>query len=1335
MEGVMIPLSFAQRRLWFLERLGSLGSAYNVPHVFRLRGSVDQDALRVAFDDVLERHEVLRTVIGEGDDGTPFQVIRDPRAVGSVLSVVSCAPERVDGLVAEEAGRGFDLSAELPIRVTLLVAGAEQATLAIVLHHIATDGLSVGPLLRDLRTAYTARVAGQAPGWEPLPVQYADYALWQRETLGEAADPDSVIAKQTRHWADVLDGVPETLELPVDRPRPAAATTAPGDTVHFAIGQELHQALGELAGRCGATMFMVLHAGLAGLLTRLGAGSDLPIGTLIAGRSDPALDDLVGVFLNTVVLRTDTAGDPTFAELVARARQTDLDAYANQDVPFDHLVETLNPVRSAGRNPLFQVMLELHAAQRDVGPLRFAGLELESVPIPATNAKVDLLFSVFERHGGDGSGLGADGALAFATDLFDRGTAEVLAERLVRLLRSAVAGPDRRLSELEVLSSVERQRILREWNGASLALPDRTVPELFTAWAHADPDGVAVYAVDGSTVSYGGLNARANRIAHHLMSLGAGPEGHVGVMLEHSADLLAVLLGVLKTGAAYAPLDPAHPAERTAYVLADTAAALLVTDKELRGDVPASFTGRVVTLEEDAFVSCPDADPVVVVDPESLVYTMYTSGSTGRPKGVMATHRSLLNYLWWAVDGYRATAGGRGAPLVGSINFDLSVPNFFLPLICGESVTILPPDPHLEHLAGHLQQPNDYSLLKITPGHLDALRAQLPPGTRLDSVRTYVVGADEVRPETITAWQQIAPRATLINEYGPTETIVGCSIHTIDAAFDPHRPVPIGTPIANTRMYVLDPALQPVPAGTNGELYIAGTCVTRGYLNRPALTAHRFVADPYGPPGTRMYRTGDLARHYPNGQIEFLGRIDHQIKINGYRIELGEIEAALTAHPDIADAVATAPTTVDGRKHLTAHVVPKPGTNPTPTTIRDHLTRTLPHYMIPTTYTTLTHLPLTTAGKIDRTQLPTPATTPTTTTTQHTPQPPHQTTLTTLIDQTLNLPPGTTTPHDNFFNLGGDSITSLQLVSAARKAGLTLTPHDVYQAVDVAALADQTSPSDKAEGAAYPTLLPIRTDGTGPALFCVHPANGVAWAYFELARELPPEQRVYGLQARTDELPDSLADMAADYVRQIRTVQPEGPYRLAGWCIGGVIAFEIARQLERAGERVDLLCLIGPHPLGLLDAIGDLHEEHTFRRLVEAFTGEAPQNAPSRAEVIEVLERNPSLRQSFPESHIPVLVDLYVNTDRLEWNYRPRQGEFSGDVLLFTPAQDHGGDTDLLEDSWRPYLSGRLVSHVVDCDTDSLLSAPHTARVGAVLGGELNRPGGRPERQEEGVRG
>ncbi|MFF9473365.1 amino acid adenylation domain-containing protein [Streptomyces roseolus] len=916
-----VPLSSAQRRLWFLGELEGPSATYNIPLALRLRGPLDVGALRTALADVVGRHEALRTVF-PAENGSPHQHVVAPERAAPTLDVVDVTEEELPAALADARGHAFTLTEDLPLRAVLLRTGPADHVLSLVLHHIAGDGWSLAPLARDLSTAYAARREGRAPQWRPLPVQYADHTLWKQELLGAADDPDSLAARQLAFWRDALDGAPEQIELPTDRPRPAMESHR-GAIHRFTLPSPLRDRLRALAHSRRATLFMALQAGLAALFAALGAGRDIVVGTPVAGRGDEAADDLVGFFVNTLALRTDLGGDPTFEELLDRVRDADLNAFAHQDIPFEQLVEALNPTRSLSRHPVFQVLLALQNNER--GEAVMPGLEV-TVERPAqAAAKYDLFVNLVETRNEDDGATAVEGAVEYATDLFDARTVARLTERYHDLLLAAVEAPTTRLSRMPVLDAAERAALRAEWD-ASAAGPAEDLIGLFRARAAETPDAVAVRS-GGDSLTYAQLDERAGRVAAALSGHGAGPESRIAVCLPRTADLVAGLLGVLRAGAAYVPLDPEYPDERIAAILADTRPVALLTTADCRPAITGAATaaGGAVLLAADAAHGAGPVPEARAALPGQAAYVLHTSGSTGRPKGVVVSRGNLANLLADMRDRLRPTADDR-LVAVTTVSFDIAALELFLPLVSGAGLVLADRaearDP--EALAALLTE-SGATLLQATPTTWQLLAETAPDALR--GLRKLVGG--EALPASLASRLRDLG-GELVNVYGPTETTIWSTAAHLDR--DTGSAPPIGRALRGTRAYVLDEWLNPRPEGVPGELYLAGAGVARGYLGRGGLTAERFTADPFGAPGSRMYRTGDLVRRRADGELEFLGRTDHQVKVRGFRIELGEIETALGAHPDVAGAVVVARAASGAPsapgdpapRRLVAYVVPEP---------------------------------------------------------------------------------------------------------------------------------------------------------------------------------------------------------------------------------------------------------------------------------------------------------------------------------------------------------------------------------------------------------------------------
>jgi amino acid adenylation domain-containing protein len=1255
-----IPLSFAQQRLWFLDQLGEGGSAYHIPTAVRLAGDVDTGALRAALADVTIRHESLRTVFPV-HDGSPYQHILDPAEAVARLRFDVAAEPAVEEFVEE----AFDLAADLPLRARLFAPGGDEYVLALVLHHIAGDAWSFGALTADLTEAYRARAAGTAPGWAALPVQYADFAVWQRESLGDESDPDSAVSTQLAFWRQTLEGSPDELALPFDRPRPPALSLR-GDRVPLEVDAGTHRGLAELARRTGTTVFMAVQAALAVTLAKLGAGTDIPIGTAIAGRTDRALEDLIGFFVNTVILRTDVSGEVSFEDLLRRVRETDLAAFAHQDVPFELVVDALNPARSLARNPLFQVMLvsrNLPAADDEV-----EGTSAVVEHVDTDTAKFDLLFDYAEHHAG-GAPAGLAGSVEYSTDLFDRATVERIVAWLQRALRAAVTEPARAVGALELTDAAERDRVVREWNATAHPTPAATVPDLVRAQAVATPDAIAVVFED-EQLTYRELDTRVDRLAGALAARGAGPERVVAIALPRSADLVVALLGVLRTGAAFLPIDPDYPAERVAHLLDDAKPVFVLDDVRLDGE--ARFPGPVPG--------------------DGAAYVMYTSGSTGKPKGVVVSHAALVNRLLWMRD----TFGRPGRVLQKtSCGFDVALWEFFWPLISGGTLVVARPDGHRDprYLADVIQRQG------VTDVHFvpSMLREFLPEAASCTGLRRVFCSGEALTP-ALRDGLHATLDVELHNLYGPTEAAIEVTAWTSPPG--PVATVPIGRPLWNTQVYVLDRWLRPVPPGVTGELYLAGTQLARGYRGRPGLSAERFVASPFGAPGARMYRTGDRARWNHDGEVEYLGRVDHQVKVRGVRVEPAEIEAVLRGHDGVADVVVLPRPVAAGDYQLVAYVIGEAGAD----ALRAYAADWLPQYMLPSVFVALDAFPLTASGKLDRAALPAPEVTggggrePRTTREQL---------LCALFAEVLELP--SVGVDDDFFRLGGHSLTATRLIARIRATfGADLGVRALFERSTVAGLAERLGTTGSRENA-FDVLLPLRPGGSRPPLFCVHPVGSLSWSYLGLIPHLDPERPVYGLQARglaeDEPLPGSLEEMAADYLEQIRAVQPAGPYHLLGWSFGGLVAHQIAVSLSEQGEEVALLAGLDSRPwAGDDDPIG---EQQIYATILDAVGAPPSEGEVTAAEVAGHMRRS-GLPVEFDEAGLRRLIRVWRNNDELFRRFVP--GHFAGRLLHFAAADAPADPAG----AWSAHV-GAVDVHEVDHAHADLTKPAALAHIGEIL--------------------
>ncbi|WP_079254625.1 amino acid adenylation domain-containing protein [Streptomyces sparsogenes] len=1309
-----LPLSSAQRRMWFLGRLEGPSGTYNLPWTLRLTGTLDRPALRAALGDVVARHEALRTVFPESADG-PYQRIR--RRARITLPVRHIGGDELEDAVTEFASRGFDLSRDIPIRAALFALGKREHVLVTVIHHIAGDGWSNAPLARDLSRAYAARLRGEEPAWSPLPVQYADYALWQRELLGDESDPESLAARQLEFWKRTLDGLPDELELPTDFPRPALPSYR-GGTVEFTVPAATHARAAALARECGASLFMVVQAALATMLSKLGAGEDIPIGTPVAGRTDDALDDLVGFFVNTLVLRGDLSGDPTFRELVGRVRGAALAAFAHQDLPFERLVDALSPARSMARHALFQTMLAFQ--NNAAATLELPGLTGTVGTARTGRARFDLAFDLAEARTGSGEPGGIAGRLEYSADLFTEESARVLAARLAHLLDRLTAAPDTRLGETDALLPGERERLLVEWNGAPAHPAHPQLYARFEARAAAAPDRTALLH-EGRRIGYRELNERANRLARALLARGAGPDRLVAVALPRSPEMVVAALAVLKSGAAYLPLDPAYPADRIGHMVRDARPVLALTGREAARALPGPDVVPRLLLDDPESAAEVAALPAGNLRPHErpapapghAAYVIYTSGSTGRPKGVVVPHGAFANFL-----AATSLLLGLGADdrlvSVTTFGFDIANLELFVPLLSGATLVLAPPatvrDPR--ELAALLVE-SRATVMQATPTLWHALVASHPGALREVHALT---GGEAISQDLATALRGAARKVT--NLYGPTETTIWSTAAELDGTGTP----PIGRPLAGNRAYVLDAALRPVPAGVTGELYLGGASPARGYHDRPGLTAGRFVADPHSPvPGARMYRTGDLVRRRPDGSLDYLGRADHQVKVRGFRIEPGEIEATLLSHPRVAQAAVVVrhdTPGAPGEPRLAGYIVPRGEPGIDLAELRAHLAAAVPDYMVPAFLTELERMPLTPNAKVDRKALPAPGLPRAAT--GRGPRTPLEQTLCQAFAEVLGL--DRVGAEDSFFELGGDSIRSIRLVARARELGVGLSPADVFLHRTVAGLATAATAAGSAPDVAdaFARVLPIRAVGTGagtrPPLFCVHGGVGLSWPFLELAGALT-EFPVYGFQAggivSPAQQPGSVREMAADYIRSMLEIQPDGPYHIVGWSFGALVAHEMAVQLQEQGREVALLANLDGFPAAERDPGEDLSDQALLAQILlrcglDPRGGAEDGGKPDAAGVLALLARDGNPLAELDEARLGHLLGVIRHFSELGSAHRP--GRYHGDLLFFAATRGLA-ESAPTEARWAAHIDGAIVRHEVDADHDGMLAPQPAAHI------------------------
>ena len=1050
-----LPLSYSQERVWFVQQLKPENMAYNCQSILRFIGLLDVEALQKSLSEIVRRHEIYRTTFSTVN-GRPIQIIHEAQPVHLPLLDLQTFPEnqreaKAQKLIDEEIQKPFNI-AQLPlVRWTLLQLSKKEHILINVEHHFLHDGWAFNVFLRELLELYQNFSVGQPSTLPELPIQYVDFAYWQRQWLqGET------LSNQLTYWKQKLSGSPLILELPIARPRPSLQTFR-GAASRIELPLSLCQSLRTLCRKEGTTLFVTLLTAFKTLLYRYTGQEDLNVGSSIANRRWRETEGLTGMLVNNIVLRTHPFGNLTFREFLHQVHQVALEAYAYQDVPFDKVVEILKPKRDLSYNPLFQHMFSFHDTPLPELNLPELDIELRE-SLNNGSAKFDMniiLIPRAEQRVGLAPKAGAEGITMlweYNTDLFDSTSIERMIGHFQTLLEDIVINPSQQLLELSLLTKEERQDLIKTWKNTKTDFPQQCFHELFEAQVMRTPCATAVVFQD-EQLTYQELNCRANQLAHYLQTYGVGPEVPVGIYLEPSLEMIVGLLGILKAGGAYVPLDKEFPPERLTFMMTDTQMPILVTQQHLKVNLPMKEIQTVcLDIDGEAIAQQCSENPLTKTVPDNLAYIIYTSGSTGKPKGTLISHRGLVDYLNCCIQNYNLEQG-EGSLVHSSIAFDMSITALFAPLLVGSKLEIVAETQGVEALYSTLCSRSNLSFVKVTPTHLSLLNQKLSPQDIAGRVQTLVIGGENLLAESLSLWQEAAPETKLVNEYGPTETVVASSIYLIPPDQPRLGSVPIGSPLANTQFYVLDEHGQPAPIGIPGELYIGGVGVARGYLNRPALTAERFIPDPFSDePGARMYKTGDLVCCQADGNFEFLGRLDDQVKIRGYRIELGEIEAVLQKHPAVNASAVTPWEDTPGNQRLVAYVMPNSEITLTTSELRSFLKKQLPEYMVPSSFTLLKDLPLMPNGKLNRRALPSPDTArPLLEQAFVAPRTPIEEKLAAILAEILRL--DRVGIYDNFFELGGQSLLATQVISRINSVFQIILPlHKFFEKSTVASL-------------------------------------------------------------------------------------------------------------------------------------------------------------------------------------------------------------------------------------------------------------------------------------------
>ncbi|NEU74383.1 amino acid adenylation domain-containing protein [Hassallia byssoidea VB512170] len=1158
-EVFVFATSFAQQRLWFLDSLAPRNPFYNVSTALRLTGRLNFTALTQTFNELVRRHEILRTTFVMVE-GQPVQVIAPtliiPLRVIDLRNQFESQEREIQArrFASEEAQRSFNLTTGLLLRLTLLQLDEAEYVLLLNLHHIVADGWSIGVLIKELGTLYKAFLEDKRSPLPELPIQYADFAEWQREWL-----QGDVLQTQLAYWHHHLEGI-SVLNLPTDRLRPAVPTYK-GAKQFIQLPPYLTQALETLSHQEGVTLFMTLLAAFQTLLYRYTQQEDIAIGSPIANRNRSELEGLIGFFVNTLVLRTDLSGNPTFQELLNRVRKVTLSAYAYQDLPFEKLVEELHQERDLSCHPLFQVVFSLQ--NTPIEALELPGLTLSQFEFDSKTAKLDLEFHLWQ----DLESL--KGQVVYSTDLFDDSTITRMLGHFQTLLESIVVNPKQRLCDLSILTKAERHQLLIEFNQNKFKIPnqkskiEQCFHQLFEAIVAESPNAIAL-VFEHQQLTYRELNNRANQLAHYLQQLGVVPDVLVGICVERSLEMIIGLLAILKAGGAYLPLDPSLPQSRFNFILKDAKVSVLLTQKKLLKHFQ-DFSNPIICIDENwaTITQHSQENPTSCVTSDNLAYVIYTSGSTGQPKGVLIKHRGLFNLASAQIEVFNLQPNNRILQFA-SLSFDASIFEIVMALTAGATLYLAKKESLLPGKA-LLQLLREKAITHVTLP--PAVLAVLPPES-LPALQTIICAGELCSQDIIKRWWSSNRR--FFNAYGPTEATVWSTVAEINTLDE--KPS-IGRPIANTQIYILDKYLQPVPIGITGELYIGGEGVAEGYLNRPELTETRFLQETGFLP-TRLYKSGDLACYRVDGNIEFLGRIDNQVKIRGFRIELSEIETVLMMHQSVEKAVVIAKEKMSGDRYLVAYIIPtkQPATT---SKLREFLKEKLPEYMIPAAFVVLDSLPLTPNGKLDRLALTALDTTNRSIDkTYIAPRNPTELTLAKIWAEVLQIE--RVGIYDNFFDLGGNSLLTVRLLEQIHKQFERELPlYTIFLNPTIESFAN--SLSSDTDSLSWSPLVAIQPAGSNPPFFCVHPIFGVVFPYYELAHHLGTNQPFYGIQpiGIDGETPlTHIEEMAAHYIEALRKVQPKGPYYLGGWSFGGLVAFEMAQQLQKSGDEVALLAVL-----------------------------------------------------------------------------------------------------------------------------------------------------------------
>jgi amino acid adenylation domain-containing protein len=1327
-----IPLSFAQQRLWFINQLEPNSPAYNIPEAVRFHGQLDLTALERTLQEIVHRHEALRTNF-ISHDGQPIQVIHQSLTWKMTIIDLQQLPsdeqeERIQHLATAEAEQPFALDTDSLLRATLLLVAETEQILLLTMHHIVSDGWSSGVLTQEIATIYTAFVNGENSPLPELEIQYVDFAVWQRQWLqGETLE------QQISYWKKQLTGAPALLELPTDHPRPPVQTYN-GATYESVISAQLSQDIETLTQREGVTLFMTLLAAFDVLLYRYTGQADVVVGSPIANRNHTEIEDLIGFFVNTLVLRNDLSGNPTFRELLQRVREVSLGAYAHQDLPFEMLVETLQPERNLSHSPLFQVMFILQNTPNS--DLELPGITLSPIKTEGSVSPFDLTLSL------NSTAQGLEVAWEYNTDLFDASTIARMAKHFETLLIEIIEKPDLPISTLTILTATEEQQLLVDWNDTQTEyLHEQCIHQLFEAQVNKTPGAIAIVC-GAEQLTYQELNTRANQLAHHLQTLGVKLDVLVGLCVERSSEMIVGMLAILKAGGAYVPLDPAYPPERLACMIADSQIPLLMTQERLLSNLPI-HDAQVICLDRDWLTIKPTSSEnlVITTSPGDLAYVIYTSGSTGQPKGVMVTQQNLTNFCQAAIDIYKITSTDRILQFA-SVSFDVAAEEIYPGLIQGASIYLRTTE-MLNSFPAFSQQCAVWklTLLDLPTAYWQQLIAE---STSIPaSVRLIIIGGERANPAYVRLWQeQMGAYPQLINAYGPTETTIEATCCNLtQLLLSPGKEVPIGKPLANMQVYILDQQLQLLPRGISGELHIGGHGVARGYLNQPDLTAEKFIVNPFSnEPEARLYKTGDLVRYLADGNIEYLGRIDQQVKIRGFRIELGEVEVAISKYPQVSQVMVIDREDIASNKQLVAYIVPQSGCEINSAEIRTLLKEQLPNYMVPSVVVCLDEFPFTPNGKIDRRALPIPDFTQLQLIEYSPPENALEELLVDIWKDVLGV--HKVGIHDNFFELGGHSLLAVQLLSKIdQKFQTNLSLSTLFQNTTIKQIASILTQPEKILD--WSPLVKIKSSGSELPFFCIPGGGGNPIYLRDLAYTLDLDRPFYGLQARGLDgdlkVHTNVEDIAQCYVQAIQSIQKNGPYLIGGHSFGGQVALEVALQFQKLGQEVALLAIFdGSAPTTTINAeIQSKSMEDDvdwLRELGSAISQLYETQLDMPDEVLRRLdteERFKYLQQQLVIAGLPIagykvkqlkgLLNIFKVQNQIIYE---TNDVFQGQIILFQTTETEESSSinisDMSED-WSEFSAKKIIKYDTPGNHYRMMSEPHVQTLAANLRDCINQ--------------